>query len=125
MALKHIILETNGRHEPQAFLVCTHDFIEREAASGQAVFSWRSGVWLDCLLWAFDPAALRKTAAEHLSSDVIHGVLITAQSKGYAGPPQLPSVAAWTGVPCEDYELARPLDRCRLMAAVLRSERLR
>jgi hypothetical protein len=126
MAKSNIVLDADGLHEAgEAFVVCDADWRDTATASGAGVFGWNSAAWVDGQLWCFVPQELRAKRPAHMAHVVVYGVLGAAQSRGYSGPAFLSALAEWAGVSVQGLDLATPAGRCLLIAAIMRSPRMK
>lgn len=129
MAQKNVILDFDGRPgRPdliEAFIICDRQWVETGYAVSDDAFYWGiQAAWSDSDLWCYDPGEFYKNRTEFPNRS-IYGIWAQTQQKGYAGPPSLMGMAEWAGVKSGTYEVASPLERCRTMAAIMRSPRMR
>lgn len=111
----------------EAYVVCSPDWREKIRVEGESVLTWQEEIWNRYTPCCFTEGRLQQLRQMHpgfLKYRPVRRVYESAQSKGYQGDADLPSVAQWAGCSGQ-FDVGTPLGRCRLMAAIMRSAQMR
>lgn len=124
---EYLIFEAQGDDvSNEAILICSQDWRDRIKIEGPSLLTWHPEIQNEYTLFCLSGERSKQISFLHgglFKYRAVCGVYESAQGKGYSGPADLQMLAQWAGCALEG--LASPLGRCRIMAAIMRSNCLK